>query len=155
MDKTEIIEPSRKASRARTGTRSLPVLVIDDNEADRKLTIAMLAHAWPFEREMAVEVAADGKEALEKMRTVRFSLVVLDWKLPLVGGSEVLRTMRTNGVRAPVVVLSGLQRDQIQEDLESFGAAFLNKSDMDYDTLHKAIATSLELLGLTKPSAAS
>ena len=51
MDKTEIIEPSRKASRARPATRSLPVLVIDDNEADRKLTIAMLAHAWPFERD--------------------------------------------------------------------------------------------------------
>src|SRR6185369_14739944 len=41
------------------------VLVADDVEADRLLTIWNLGRAWPMEREMMVECAADGEEALE------------------------------------------------------------------------------------------
>ncbi len=142
------ISPPPKARMA-----SFPVLVIDDNPADRKLTIIQLAEVWPFEHTMAVETAADGKEALDKMRTKRFGLIVLDWKLPKVGGGEVLRTMRQIGVRIPVIVVSGLQREDISDDLEGMGAAFLNKNEMDPTTLRDAIAVSLKLLGLGKPSA--
>jgi CheY-like chemotaxis protein len=142
------------APTAKTGRRSFAVLVIDDNEVDRQLTTALLAEAWPFERDMAVDTAGDGREALEKMRTTRFALIVLDWKLPLVGGSEVLRSMRRNGIFTPVVVLSGLERTQIHEDLESLGAAYLNKAEMSQTSLYDAIARSLRLLGLTQPIAA-
>ena len=122
------------------------VLVVDDNEADRKLLTIHLGQAWPFERDLVVEVAADGPEALEKMHGSRFALIVLDWKLPTIGGAEVLRAMRKNGVRIPVVVVSGLAREHISDDLDSLGAAFLNKDELNVLTFHDAIATSLRLL---------
>ncbi len=128
---------------------TLPVLVIDDNETDRELTVRHLGKAWPFEREMAVDYAADGREALGKMQARRYALVVLDWKLPVMDGGEVLRAMRGNGFRVPVVVISGLQRDEIREDLTALRAVFLNKDDMNPVTFHEAIAESLRLLGFT------
>lgn len=128
------------------------VLVIDDSEIDREITSRHLGKAWPFERDLVLDYAADGAEALKKMRASRYALFVLDWKLPGMGGGDVLRAIRQNGVRVPVVVISGLQRDQIGDDLDTLGAGFLNKDEMDPHTLHEAIAASLRLLGLV-PSA--
>jgi two-component system sensor histidine kinase/response regulator len=128
------------------------VLVIDDSEIDREITSRHLGKAWPFERELMLDYAADGWEALEKMRSTRYALFVLDWKLPGMGGGEVLRGIRQFGIRIPVVVLSGLQRDQIADDLESLGAAFLNKDEMNPSTLHDAIAASLRQLGHVQPA---
>jgi CheY-like chemotaxis protein len=129
------------------------VLVIDDNDVDREIIIHNLARAWPFEREMAPDTAATGPEALELIRAKRFALVVLDWKLPGMGGGDVLRAMRKTGVRIPVIVMSGLQRHQLNEPLEQLGAAFLNKDEMTPDNFRTAIATSIRLLGLHRPPA--
>ncbi|MCG3146787.1 MAG: Regulator of RpoS [Verrucomicrobiae bacterium] len=131
------------------------VLVIDDNEIDREIIIHHLGKAWPFEREMATDTAANGHEALELMRTKRFALIVLDWKLPGLGGGDVLRVMRKTGIRIPVIVMSGLHRDQITEKLDALGAAFLNKDDMSADNFRTAIATSLQLLGVKRPLTAA
>lgn len=128
---------------------ALPVLIIDDSDVDRELTSHYLGQAWPFEREMSPDFAANGREALDKMRTTRYALIALDWKLPGMSGGEVLREIRHLGVRIPVVVLSGLHRDQIPDQLETLGATFLNKDDMNPVTFHAAIAESLRLLGLT------
>lgn len=128
------------------------VLVIDDNATDREIITRYLGQAWPFERELILDHAVDGRQALQKIRSARFALIVLDWKLPELGGSEVLRDMRQHGVRIPVVVLSGLRREHIHEDLDSLGAAFLNKDEMNPETFRHAIATSLRLLGLTQAS---
>jgi len=130
-----------------TSQPHLPVLVIDDNETDRELTTRYLGKAWPFEREMAVDYAADGREALRKMQAKRYALVILDWKLPVMDGDEVLRAMRGNSVRVPVVVISGLERNQIRDDLPALQASFLNKDAMNATTFPAAIAESLRLLG--------
>ncbi len=135
---------------AATGVRKFfRVLVIDDNPVDCEITARHLGRAWPFERELFIDCAANGQEALDKMRFTRYALVALDWKLPVMGGGDVLRQMRAGGIRVPVIVLSGLHRHQIADDLDELGAAFLNKDDMNPLTFHAAIAESLKLLGLT------
>jgi|SRR5438093_334432 len=126
----------------------LPILIIDDSEVDREITVHHLGKAWPFEREMKADFAADGPEALDKMRTTRYALIVLDWKLPGMGGGELLRLIRGMGVVIPVVVLSGLQRHQLDEEIETLGATFLNKDEMNPVSFHAAIADSLRLTGL-------
>src|SRR6185295_11056227 len=105
------IAPRKPESLSLANSRAIPrpvrVLVADDCEKDRKLTIRHLGKAWPFERDMVVECAADGMEALLKLRRSRFALAVLDWDMPHLCGRELLRTIRENGLRLPVVVVSG------------------------------------------------
>ena len=62
--------------------KTLNVLVVDDSPTDLKLAVIYLGKAWPFNSVMVVETAADGLEALEKMRSKRFCLIILDWCLP-------------------------------------------------------------------------
>lgn len=130
-----------------THTRSFRVLIVDDNAMDTELTAGQLGSAWPFEGEMAVDSAASGREAIEKLREHHFALLILDWQMSPLNGGDVLRYLRKNGVCVPVVVLSGLQRHEIGDNLESYSAAFLNKDNLNQKTLHTAIAQSLRLLG--------
>ena len=132
--------------------QSLLVLIVDDNVIDQQLTAHYLGEAWPFERDLAVEYAGNGVEALAKLESQRFALVVLDWSMPVMGGAEVLRRLREKGSRVPVIVLSGLDREAIPEDLEKLGAAFLEKDKLKANSLHAAIATSLRLLGFAVPA---
>ena len=129
-----------------TEEQCLPVLVVDDNPADQQLTAIHLRAAWPFERTLKLEFAADGREALTKLYTKHFTFVVLDWSLPVLGQGEVLRHLRQNKIRIPVVVISGAGREEIDADLDGLQAAFLSKSEMNPDTFWAAISHSLKLL---------
>jgi CheY-like chemotaxis protein len=139
-------EPEAAADASQQGiTPQARVLVVDDSEPDRLLTIFHLGQAWPFERHLMAECAADGAEALEKIRGRPFELVVLDWNMPRVDGDEVLRTMRHSGVRIPVVVLSGQRRDDIATDLEAMTAVYVNKNELDVASFRGAITASIQL----------
>jgi len=120
------------------------ILVADDGEADRFLTIWQLGKVWP-NGGMLVECAADGTEALEKIHGHRYALVVLDWNLPWQDGAEVLRAMRERDLRIPVVVLSDQRREDIANELESMAAAYVNKEELDAHNFRNAIKTSMQL----------
>jgi CheY-like chemotaxis protein len=122
-------------------TRDFRVLIADDSEGDRELAVAHLGTRWPVDR------ASDGIEALHKLREGDFSLLILDWNMPRMGGAEVLRSVRNSGARIAVVVLSGLDRNEITENLEGHDAVYLSKNEMSEDTLQEAIHLAACLLG--------
>jgi CheY-like chemotaxis protein/signal transduction histidine kinase len=78
------------------------VLVVDDDDATRDIVSRHLRRAGYSTIE-----ARDGEEALLRSRVVKPGLVILDLLMPGVDGFEVLRSMRHEGLRTPVVVLTG------------------------------------------------
>jgi len=125
--------------------RHLRVLVADDNEAERRRTIRQLSEAWPFARDLVVEVAADGIEALGKIRRHAYALVVLDLNVPQLNGTDVLRAIRADGQRVPIVVVSAQPRAAMASDLESLAAAFVDKRQLDPARFQNAIAAAILL----------
>ncbi len=77
------------------------LLIVDDEPAMR----AGLRDNLEFEG-YAVDEAADGPSALAYLRTGRFDLVVLDVMMPGMSGFEVCRTLRAEGDRTPVLLLT-------------------------------------------------
>jgi DNA-binding response OmpR family regulator len=61
----------------------------------------------------ATTVAADGPTALALARDDEFDLLILDLGLPELDGLSVLRTMRAQGQRMPVIILSA--RDEVED----------------------------------------
>ena len=63
-----------------------------------------------------VETASDGEEAMKKLLTSTFDLVILDIMMPGLDGLSVLRESREEGVRTPVLMLSakGDADDRVQ-----------------------------------------
>jgi two-component system, OmpR family, response regulator len=61
----------------------------------------------------ATEIAADGEEALTRVRIGSFDLVILDLGLPSRDGLEVLRDLRERHAGLPVVILTA--RDSVRD----------------------------------------
>jgi DNA-binding response OmpR family regulator len=53
-----------------------------------------------------VDVAADGESALAKLDADAFDIVVLDRRLPHIGGDEVCSELRTRGIETPILMLT-------------------------------------------------
>ncbi|MEO8549559.1 MAG: response regulator [Kofleriaceae bacterium] len=93
-------------------TRPLHVLLVEDSPGDVRLTRELFREA---NREIALNVAADGIEAMEFLRregryatAPRPDLVLLDLNLPKMSGREVLATIKADADlrRIPVVILT-------------------------------------------------
>lgn len=82
------------------------ILVVDDSE--RCIEIISMA----LEAEGGVKVSAEtvSARAIERIRREQPELVLLDIKMPDVDGFTVLSLLRSEGNRAPVVMLSGSGR---------------------------------------------
>jgi two-component system response regulator MprA len=83
---------------------------VDD---DRKIT-DMLRRTLAYEGYNVV-TAADGREALEKARTARPDVVVLDWMMPGLDGLEVARRLRAADA-TPILMLTA--RDTVEDRVE-------------------------------------
>jgi two-component system, response regulator len=138
------------------------ILLVDDSQSDVELTLHAL-NADPVVTR--VDVARDGAEALEFIFCAgRYEgrslldgpdLVLLDLKLPLVDGFEVLRAVRSDARTAslPVTILSssGEERDVVES--YRLGA----NSYVVKPTEFRQLATALQLLSsywlrLNKPA---
>src|SRR5690606_4571668 len=86
---------------------SRKILLVADDEALR----SSLAEQIHLSEEFNTVQAANGAEALAAVRQDRFDAVLLDGGLPDMDGREVCRLMRSAGVTAPVVMLTGAAGD--------------------------------------------
>jgi DNA-binding response OmpR family regulator len=79
------------------------VLVIDDDDSLRDTTAVML------EKEgFTTAHAADGRAGLERALTFKPDLVLVDLRLPGLGGLEVCKQLRTSNFKTPIIVLSAI-----------------------------------------------
>ncbi|MFC6197143.1 response regulator [Ponticaulis profundi] len=76
---------------------SMPVLVVDDYKTMIRI-IRNLLKQLGFEN---VDDAADGQEALEKMREKKYGLVISDWNMEPMTGYELLREVRADDKLKP------------------------------------------------------
>jgi two-component system, NtrC family, nitrogen regulation response regulator NtrX len=78
------------------------ILVVDDEPSIRRTLRDILEY-----EDYGVVEAADGEEALAKLRSNQFDLVLLDIKMPKRDGMEVLETVSNEMPEIPVVMISG------------------------------------------------
>jgi len=89
-------------TRSRSNGRPMSVLVVDDDDGFRLLMERRLAHS-----RHRVECVPSGEAALESLATRAFEVVLLDLKMPGLGGLDTLRQIREAGLPCEVVVLTG------------------------------------------------
>jgi len=87
------------------------VLVVDDDRRLRKMLERTLAYQG-----MQVVTAADGQEALDRVRERRPDVIVLDWMMPGLDGLEVIRRLREKDDQTLILMLTA--RDAIENRVE-------------------------------------
>ena len=137
------------------------ILLVEDNPSDIDLTKRALANA-NIANELIV--AEDGQEALDYLfgighyagrdATPLLALVLLDLKLPKVGGLDVLRRIRADErtKRLPVVILTSSQEEQDIAAGYDLGANSYIRKPVDFLKFAEAIKTlGLYWLVLNEP----
>ncbi len=118
------------------------ILVVDDEPAGREVLYGLLTMDG-----YQVQVAANGKEAIEKATAVPPDLILLDVMMPGIDGFEVCRRLRKNPnlSEMPIVMLTALDdRDSLLQGIESGADDFISKP-FDREVLRARVKTITRL----------
>lgn len=78
------------------------ILIVDDDENIRKTMKAILEDAGYL-----VDMATNGKEAVQKTNDITYNLALLDIRLPDMEGVELLKLMKNNVPRTRKIMVTG------------------------------------------------
>ena len=86
---------------------SYRVLIVDDEKDVREVLSALVSSAG-----YQTETAAGGKEALERIGTSEFDLVLTDLMMPDINGWQLLQSIKKARPNLPVVIVTGSMAEQ-------------------------------------------
>ncbi|WP_342772426.1 response regulator [Oceanobacillus arenosus] len=88
------------------------ILVVDDQPGIRLLLTDILSSEG-----YQIMTAATGKEALDKIYSNTFDLIILDYNIPIIDGEKLLETIEKENVGVATIVISGLV-EKIMDDVK-------------------------------------
>lgn len=125
-----------------------PILLVEDNPVDVDLTLRAFARRRPAN---PMAIARDGAEVLAWLPRWEAGeplpvVILLDLKLPKVGGLEVLARLKSHPVSSaiPVVVLTSSGHDQDIQQAYASGANSYILKPVDFDKFME-VAANIEL----------
>ncbi len=111
------------------------VLLVDDNEPTCTLMTALL------QKDFLVDVAIDGREAIDKLRTKSYGAIILDLLMPHLDGYGVLEFLKNKNpelLRRVLVVTAALSPTDIRRVHEYEVCALISKP-FEVETLLNAV----------------
>jgi excisionase family DNA binding protein len=105
------------------GPRPVPssrprILVVDDEASIRDLLSKTLAMS-----DYDVDVAADGRTAIDRMRLSNYDLLITDVRMPGMDGLTVIREARRYKASLPVIVITGFSTESTAIEALNLGVA--------------------------------
>lgn len=82
------------------------VLIVDDDEAVRTMLYKVIRSAG-----MDAQLACSGEQALQMVKGHAYDLILLDVNLGGMDGFQVTKQLRSDGVRIPIMLVSGRKED--------------------------------------------
>ena len=125
-----------------TARVSKRVLIVEDDPAIIQLLQEFfrgLEHGHDYE----VETATDGVKAIPLLRHTQFDLVLLDMRMPRMDGLELLKKMRQNKIRVPVLMVTANDDAEAAGEALSAGVFAYVPKPFDFPRLEHLVALAL------------
>ncbi|MGD9227854.1 MAG: sigma-54 dependent transcriptional regulator [Desulfobacterales bacterium] len=116
-----------------------PILVVDD-ESDMRTALSHALNRGGF----TVESAANGTEALVKLKKDTFSMVITDMKMPEMSGLEVLGAVKKLSPQIPVIMITAYGSINNAVEAMQEGAADYLLKPFSFETLETTVKKVLE-----------
>jgi len=94
------------------------ILVVDDEKVIREFLRDFLS-----DQGYEIDLATDGKEALDKIKRSNYDLVITDIKMPNANGIEVLKKVKRKNSNTEVIIITGYPSLDTEAECKNFGAA--------------------------------
>ena len=91
-------------------------ILFAEDDRDLNRAVCALLTRWGCQ----VDPVFDGEEALDYARAEAYDGIVLDWMMPRLDGVETLRTLRSEGIRVPCLLLTA--RDAVEDRITGLDA---------------------------------
>jgi two-component system alkaline phosphatase synthesis response regulator PhoP len=102
-------------------------LIVEDDPAIRRLVEKLLSR-----RDIEIDTAHDGRTAVEKLRTNKYSVMILDLMVPELNGFEVIDFIKRENVKVPVAVVSAVSQQALTRlDLDIVKLVISKPFDVD------------------------
>ena len=116
------------------------VLIADDSE-----TILLLMRTRLEMEGYEVSTAVDGQEVIEVMEATeedeKPDLILLDAMMPRMSGLDALQTLRENGSKTPILIVSAHREEETLSQAEGLGANACVPKPIDFEDLLGRIAS--------------
>ncbi len=114
------------------------ILVVDDEEIIRSFLAEVLGEQFQ------ITLATDGDDAIEKIKSRKFDLIITDLKMPRIPGDEVVKFAREQDNDYRIIVISGFSSLYTVSQSVNHGAcAFLSKP-FSIKELMRAVTEAVE-----------
>ena len=117
------------------------ILVVDDDPAALSCYSRLLRRAGH-----EVETAPGGETALLRLASGPFDVVILDFKMPGMDGTEFLRRLRCCGHAPEVILVSAFVSDQVRESAARMGVRRILQKPVDVEMLRTAIKETVPVI---------
>jgi PAS domain S-box-containing protein len=108
----------------KTAEAPISVLCVDDEDGFLEST----KHLLELETSFHVDLAYSVEDALEKMKSKVFDVIVSDYQMPGKSGLDFLKELRDSGNNIPFILFTGKGREEVAVEALNLGAArYFNK----------------------------
>ena len=130
--------PTSMAHRPKT------VLIVDDDEGMRDTLTAIL------KGEYRVLVADSGEAGLARLDREQVDLMLLDVRMPGIGGFDVLKRVKENNGLIEVIIISAINEVETAVQAMKHGAYHYITKDFEYDALRSLVRNASERQDLSR-----
>ena len=114
------------------------VLVIDDEEVLRSTLLESLSGCG-----YKVDTAVDGVDGITKLMQKAYNVVILDLRMPRKKGLEVLDVIKKRNSKLPVIVISGVAREDEFDSAKEAGAFGCLRKPFDLNELREIVKKAI------------
>jgi CheY-like chemotaxis protein len=119
------------------------ILIVEDNHPYRQMLKTTLQESFPT---IAIDEAADGGEALQKVDTFLPDLIFMDIKLPGVNGLELTRKIKAAHPNITIFILTSYDIPEYREAAFQYGAdRFVPKTSLNRMELQELVKSCQKL----------
>ncbi len=116
----------------------MKILIVDDSTAMRMMVKRMLKTAG-FSGHDVIE-AADGVQALEKIKSEDPDLVLSDWNMPNMNGMELLTALNEQDIKLDFGFVTTESTQDMRNAVKDAGAKFLIAKPFTEESVSKALS---------------
>ena len=123
----------------------MKLLVVDDEE-----DICDFVRNFFKERNFDVSIAHNGRSAVETVRDESPEIVLLDLKMPVMGGIEALKEIKTINTQCKVIIVTAMEDIETVEEAKKIGAVDFITKPLLLEQLERTVLTLAEQIKTEK-----